>query len=164
MAPFVLLQCAGHGPSRVVHDSFPNKPVFKTSGGRVETPTTTLTECVHTTRHTTLLIPFHTSGPGFPVPRPEPARPCCRTRSPGAEVLFSGTSLSFCWLSNVSHELSRRAVRIVYDRYWAVWTSVSTWTPLAHSLIDRTGALPVSAHWDASGVLMFVELSQKRTR
>ena len=73
-------------------------------------------------------------------------------------------SRTFCWLSNVSHELSRRAVRIVYDRYWAVWTSVSTWTPLAHSLIDRTGALPVSAHWDASGVLMFVELSQKRTR
>ena len=34
----------------------------------METPTTTLTECVHTTRHTTLLIPFHTSGPGFPVP------------------------------------------------------------------------------------------------
>ena len=51
-----------------MHDSFPNKPVFKTSGGRAETPTTTLTECVHTTRHTTLLIPFHTSGPGFPVP------------------------------------------------------------------------------------------------
>ena len=50
--------------------------------------------------------------------------------SPGASAFAGNITVLLRGLSNVSHELSvEDAVHIVYDRYWAVWTSVSTQTP-----------------------------------